>query len=164
MTLRFRSKTTARACSSKIRQKAVQQGLVMVEEAVDVQKAAQLIFAPGFTTAASVSDISGRGIGMDVVRTEIQSLGGHIVTTSDQGRGTTFQMVMPLTTAVTQVVMMRAKQYQVYSVPANGGVCPPGIAGHDRQSAFRRRLSGQRRSEAAVLLHGCTAARRSAQQ
>ena len=102
----------------KIRQKAVQQGLVMVEEAVDVQKAAQLIFAPGFTTAASVSDISGRGIGMDVVRTEIQSLGGHIVTTSDQGRGTTFQMVMPLTTAVTQVVMMRAGNIK-FGVPAN---------------------------------------------
>lgn len=102
----------------KIRQKAVQQGLVTVEEAVDVQKAAQLIFAPGFSTAASVSDISGRGIGMDVVRTEIQSLGGHIVTTSDQGRGTTFQMVMPLTTAVTQVVMMRAGSIK-FGVPAN---------------------------------------------
>ncbi|WP_184706135.1 Hpt domain-containing protein [Comamonas odontotermitis] len=102
----------------KIRQKAVQQGLVTMEEAVDVQKAAQLIFAPGFSTAAAVSDISGRGIGMDVVRTEIQSLGGHIVTTSDQGRGTTFQMVMPLTTAVTQVVMMRAGAIK-FGVPAN---------------------------------------------
>ena len=102
----------------KIRQKAVQSGLITSDEPVDVQKAAQLIFAPGFSTAAAVSDISGRGIGMDVVRTEIQSLGGHIVTTSDQGRGTTFQMVMPLTTAVTQVVMMRAGSIK-FGVPAN---------------------------------------------
>ncbi len=102
----------------KIRQKAVSSGLITAEEAVDVQKAAQLIFAPGFTTAAAVSDISGRGIGMDVVRTEIQSLGGHIVTTSEQGKGTTFQMVMPLTTAVTQVVMMRAGDIK-FGVPAN---------------------------------------------
>ena len=102
----------------KIRQKAVNSGLITAEEAVDVQKAAQLIFAPGFTTASAVSDISGRGIGMDVVRTEIQSLGGHIVTTSEQGKGTTFQMVMPLTTAVTQVVMMRAGDIK-FGVPAN---------------------------------------------
>ncbi len=102
----------------RIRQKAVQSGLITSDDAVDVQKAAQLIFAPGFSTAAVVSDISGRGIGMDVVRTEIQSLGGHIVTTSDQGRGTTFKMVMPLTTAVTQVVMMRAGDIK-FGVPAN---------------------------------------------
>ena len=102
----------------RIRQKAVQSGLVSADEAVDVQKAAQLIFAPGFSTAAFVSDISGRGIGMDVVRTEIQSLGGHIVTTSEQGKGATFQMVMPLTTAVTQVVMMRAGNLR-FGVPAN---------------------------------------------
>ena len=102
----------------RIRQKAVQSGLITSDEPVDVQKAAQLIFAPGFTTAAAVSELSGRGIGMDVVRTEIQSLGGHIVTTSDQGKGTTFQMVMPLTTAVTQVVMMRAGELR-FGVPAN---------------------------------------------
>ncbi len=102
----------------RIRQKAVQSGLITLDDAVDVQKAAQLIFAPGFSTATAVSDISGRGIGMDVVRTEIQSLGGHIVTTSEQGKGTTFQMVMPLTTAVTQVVMMRAGDIR-FGVPAN---------------------------------------------
>ncbi|MEG0975053.1 MAG: Hpt domain-containing protein [Comamonas sp.] len=102
----------------RIRQKAVQSGLITSDEAVDVQKATQLIFAPGFSTASAVSDISGRGIGMDVVRTEIQSLGGHIVTTSEHGKGTTFQMVMPLTTAVTQVVMMRVGDIR-FGVPAN---------------------------------------------
>ena len=102
----------------KIRQKAVQTGLLTAETPVDVDVAAQLIFAPGFSTATELSGISGRGIGMDVVRTEIQSLGGHIVTTSEQGKGTSFQMVMPLTTAVTQVVMVRAGGIK-FGVPAN---------------------------------------------
>ncbi len=101
-----------------IRQKAMQSGLITADEALDVDKAAQLIFAPGFSTATEVSELSGRGIGMDVVRTEIQSLGGHIVTTSETGKGTRFQMVMPLTTAVTQVVMMRAGDIK-FGVPAN---------------------------------------------
>nr|WP_312412549.1 Hpt domain-containing protein [Comamonas sp.] len=101
-----------------IRRKAMQSGLITADEPLDVDKAAQLIFAPGFSTATEVSELSGRGIGMDVVRTEIQSLGGHIVTTSETGKGTRFQMVMPLTTAVTQVVMMRAGDLK-FGVPAN---------------------------------------------
>ena len=101
-----------------IRRKAVQSGLITADEPLDVDQAAQLIFAPGFSTASEVSELSGRGIGMDVVRTEIQSLGGHIVTTSETGKGTRFQMVMPLTTAVTQVVMMRAGDIK-FGVPAN---------------------------------------------
>ena len=101
-----------------IRRKALQSGLITADESLDVDKAAQLIFAPGFSTASEVSELSGRGIGMDVVRTEIQSLGGHIVTTSETGKGTHFQMVMPLTTAVTQVVMMRAGDIK-FGVPAN---------------------------------------------
>ncbi|WP_460557015.1 hybrid sensor histidine kinase/response regulator [Comamonas piscis] len=101
-----------------IRRKALQSGLITADETLDVDQAAQLIFAPGFSTATEVSELSGRGIGMDVVRTEIQSLGGHIVTTSETGKGTRFQMVMPLTTAVTQVVMMRAGNIK-FGVPAN---------------------------------------------
>jgi chemosensory pili system protein ChpA (sensor histidine kinase/response regulator) len=101
-----------------IRRKAMQSGLISADEPLDVDQAAQLIFAPGFSTASEVSELSGRGIGMDVVRTEIQSLGGHIVTTSETGKGTRFQMVMPLTTAVTQVVMMRAGDIK-FGVPAN---------------------------------------------
>ncbi|MEF9963977.1 MAG: Hpt domain-containing protein [Comamonas sp.] len=101
-----------------IRNKALQSGLIAADETLDVDKAAQLIFAPGFSTATEVSELSGRGIGMDVVRTEIQSLGGHIVTTSEKNKGTRFQMVMPLTTAVTQVVMMRAGDIK-FGVPAN---------------------------------------------
>ena len=69
---------------------------------------ADLIFNPGFSTASSVTELAGRGIGMDVVRSEVQAAGGLIETESESGKGTRFRLVLPLTTAVTQVVMLRA--------------------------------------------------------
>src|SRR6202012_3370702 len=59
-----------------------------------------LVFAPGFSTAAAISDISGRGVGMDVVKRSIQALGGRISITSTPGKGSTFTMSLPLTLAV----------------------------------------------------------------
>jgi chemosensory pili system protein ChpA (sensor histidine kinase/response regulator) len=96
---------------AKIRAKA--QVLKLIDEADHLGDAelAQLIFAPGLTTATEVTGLSGRGIGMDVVRSEVVGLGGRVEATSVVGQGTRFRMVLPLTTAVTQVVMLRAGDF-----------------------------------------------------
>ncbi len=103
---------------AKIAEKAHAQGLIGSDATVSDEDAAHLIFLPGFSTADQVSELSGRGIGMDVVRSEVTALGGRIQTTSITGKGTTFKMVMPLTTAVTQVVMMRIGASAI-GVPSN---------------------------------------------
>ncbi len=102
----------------RIREKAVSLGLVSADQALDDQQAANMIFMPGFSTAAQVTELAGRGIGMDVVRSEVNALGGRIETSTVAGRGTHFKLVLPLTTAVTQVVMMRAANLSI-GVPAN---------------------------------------------
>ncbi|MBE7941562.1 MULTISPECIES: Hpt domain-containing protein [Ramlibacter] len=103
---------------ARIRARAQEHGLVAPGEALDDAAAAQLIFQPGFTTASEVTELSGRGIGMDVVRAEVNALGGRIETATSAGQGTSFKLVLPLTTAVTQVVMLRAGNL-VVGVPAN---------------------------------------------
>jgi chemosensory pili system protein ChpA (sensor histidine kinase/response regulator) len=102
----------------RIRAKAVAQGLIAADAPVGGAEAAQLVFMPGFSTATEVTGLSGRGIGMDVVRSEVNALGGRIETHTESGAGTSFRMVLPLTTAVTQVVMLRSGDLSV-GVPAN---------------------------------------------
>ena len=103
---------------ARIREKAISSGLVSADQPIDDQQAANLIFMPGFTTATQVTELAGRGIGMDVVRSEVNSVGGRIETTTVAGKGTQFKLVLPLTTAVTQVVMIRSGSLTV-GVPAN---------------------------------------------
>lgn len=102
----------------RIREKALQQGMITPDQQVTDAEAANLIFMPGFSTAASVTELAGRGIGMDVVRSEVNALGGRIETSTQAGRGTSFKLVLPLTTAVTQVVMIRSGSLAI-GVPAN---------------------------------------------
>ncbi len=102
----------------RIREKALAQGIVSADVELSDADAANLIFMPGFSTASEVTGLSGRGIGMDVVRAEINALGGRIETTTEAGKGAAFRMVLPLTTAVTQVVMLRAGDLAV-GVPAS---------------------------------------------
>ena len=102
----------------RIREKALNMGLLEAGQALDDQQAANMIFMPGFTTASQVTELSGRGIGMDVVRSEVNAVGGRIETSTSAGQGTHFKLVLPLTTAVTQVVMLRAGNLSV-GVPAN---------------------------------------------
>ena len=97
---------------------AVARGLMAEDAVITPLEAGQLIFQPGFTTATEVTGVSGRGIGMDVVRAEVDALGGRIETHSTPGVGSTFGLVLPLTTAITQVVMLRVGQLAV-GVPAN---------------------------------------------
>jgi chemosensory pili system protein ChpA (sensor histidine kinase/response regulator) len=103
---------------SRIREKALQRGLITAGQELSDQEAANLIFLPGFSTAEQVTELSGRGIGMDVVRSEVAALGGRVETTTVSGQGTNFKMVLPLTTAVTQVVMVRSGNLSI-GVPAN---------------------------------------------
>jgi chemosensory pili system protein ChpA (sensor histidine kinase/response regulator) len=77
----------------------------------------EAIFAPGFTTAAEVTQISGRGIGMDVVKNAITGLGGRLEVATTAGRGTTFTLYLPLTLAVNQAVLIRAAG-RIYALPA----------------------------------------------
>jgi chemosensory pili system protein ChpA (sensor histidine kinase/response regulator) len=102
----------------RIREKALAQGLVAPGQALADADAANMIFMPGFSTASSVTELSGRGIGMDVVRSEVQALGGRIETATTAGAGTSFKLVLPLTTAVTQVIMLRMGELSL-GVPAN---------------------------------------------
>ena len=103
---------------ARIREKALQQGMIAPGQEITDQDAANLIFMPGFSTAASVTELAGRGIGMDVVRAEVNALGGRIETRTVAGKGTSFKLVLPLTTAVTQVVMIRTGALSI-GVPAN---------------------------------------------
>ncbi len=102
----------------RIREKGISLGLVSADQVLSEQDAANLIFMPGFSTASQVTELSGRGIGMDVVRAEVNAVGGRIETSTVAGKGTHFKLVLPLTTAVTQVVMLRAGNLAV-GVPAN---------------------------------------------
>jgi len=103
---------------ARIREKAQAQGLLAPGQVLSDADAANMIFMPGFSTAANVTELAGRGIGMDVVRSEVQALGGRIETTTQAGMGTSFKLVLPLTTAVTQVIMLRMGELSI-GVPAN---------------------------------------------
>uniref|UniRef100_UPI0025C440BF hybrid sensor histidine kinase/response regulator n=1 Tax=Aquabacterium sp. TaxID=1872578 RepID=UPI0025C440BF len=91
----------------RIRDKAKAQGLLAWDAEASDADLAQLIFTPGFSTAEVVTELAGRGIGMDVVRSEVNAMGGRIETGTTFGQGTSFRLVLPLTTAVTKVVMLR---------------------------------------------------------
>ncbi len=102
---------------ARIRERGVALGLIAPDAQPSEGELANLIFTPGFSTASSVSELAGRGIGMDVVRSEVNALGGRIETASAAGQGTSFRLVLPLTTAVTQVVMVRSGAVTV-AIPA----------------------------------------------
>ena len=102
---------------ARIRERGVALGLIGADATPSDGELAQLIFTPGFSTAEAVTELAGRGIGMDVVRAEVNALGGRIETATALGQGTSFRLVLPLTTAVTQVVMLRAGAITV-AVPA----------------------------------------------
>ena len=85
---------------NKLISKAIEKGLINENSILNDKQAFELIFMPGFSTAESVTDISGRGVGMDVVRKNIQALGGNIEILSELGKGTTISIHLPLTLAI----------------------------------------------------------------
>ncbi len=101
----------------RIRAKGESMGLLAAGEAADDARLADLIFAPGFSTAGEVSQIAGRGVGMDVVRTEVTNLGGRLEMQSVAGKGLTFRIYLPLTLAVTQALIVRVGNRR-YAIPS----------------------------------------------
>jgi len=100
----------------KIRKKAVERGLIHPDKAVTEQDAFNLIMQPGFSTAEKISNISGRGVGLDVVKTMINNLKGTISINSAKGKGTSFIIKLPLTLAIIQGLLVRVGR-EVYSIP-----------------------------------------------
>jgi two-component system chemotaxis sensor kinase CheA len=92
----------------KIRAVAIRRGLIGQNEEVDRERATELIFTPGFSTAPEVSEISGRGVGLDVVKKNLQELKGTIDVLSAPGGGTTFRIMLPITLAIIQALIVRA--------------------------------------------------------
>lgn len=100
----------------KIMQRAKERGLVNETEVLTEELIRELIFHPGFSTAETVSDVSGRGVGLDVVRRNIKSLGGAVEVSSKPGEGSTFTIRLPLTLAILDGQLVRVGQ-QIYIIP-----------------------------------------------
>lgn len=102
----------------KMREVAVRKGIITAEEAaqLDDREAVELIFAPGFSSADKITDISGRGVGMDVVRTNIKNLKGSVSTNTELGKGTRFTLSLPLTLAIIDALMVNVSG-QTYAIP-----------------------------------------------
>jgi two-component system, chemotaxis family, sensor kinase CheA len=96
--------------AERVARKAAARGLIADDavEGMDVARAVELLFHPGFSTADVTSDISGRGVGMDAVRTTIRELGGEVLMTSEPGQGTTAQIRLPLTLAIMAALLVEA--------------------------------------------------------
>ena len=97
---------------AKIKEKALNLGLIKADQFLDKQEILQLIFHPGFSTAKEVTQISGRGVGLDVVQSEIKALGGHVSVDSNLGEGTTFTIRVPTTVSVSDALMVKAGDQQ----------------------------------------------------
>lgn len=101
----------------RILAKAMSQGMAVNENMTD-DEVGMLIFAPGFSTAEQVTDVSGRGVGMDVVKRNIQEMGGHVEIQSKQGSGTTIRILLPLTLAILDGMSVRVAE-EVFILPLN---------------------------------------------
>lgn len=98
--------------------KAIERGIVTEEAAATLsnKQVAELILASGFSTAASITDVSGRGVGLDVVKNTIESLGGHISIDSTEGKGSLFQVQLPLTLSIISVMLVELDK-EIYAIP-----------------------------------------------
>ncbi|MDH0867168.1 Hpt domain-containing protein [Mitsuaria sp. GD03876] len=103
---------------ARIRARGESQGLIQPGQDLTDAQLMDLVFEPGFSTAESLTEMAGRGVGMDVVRSEVNTLGGYVLTESTAGQGASFELRVPLTTALTQVVVLRYGDRKV-AVPAS---------------------------------------------
>jgi len=101
----------------RIQARAVERQLITPDQILSDRELMELIFQPGFTTASEVTELAGRGVGMDVVRAELASFGGRISISSESGRGTRFTLYLPMTLAIAQVVLVGIGGRR-YAIPA----------------------------------------------
>ncbi len=101
-----------------IRRKAIEKGMITQDEADNINDAdaVRLIFLPGFSTAEKITDVSGRGVGMDVVRSKIETLGGHVDVETKIDEGSVFKIKLPLTLAIIQALMVKVAE-EMYAIP-----------------------------------------------
>ncbi|AOV08251.1 chemotaxis protein CheA [Sporosarcina ureilytica] len=121
--------------------KAVANGIVTEEDAETLsdKQVAELILASGFSTAETVSDVSGRGVGLDVVRNTIESLGGHITIESTEGQGSLFQVQLPLTLSIISVMLVELDS-EVYAIPLSSIIETAIIHQSDVMNAHSQRV------------------------
>jgi two-component system, chemotaxis family, sensor kinase CheA len=102
----------------KVESKAIEKGLILAEHAEKMtnEEVYQLIFSSGFSTAEKISDVSGRGVGLDVVKSKIESLGGTIFIESEQGKGSKFSIELPLTLSILSALLVQVQQ-EFYAIP-----------------------------------------------
>ncbi len=100
----------------KVKQKAIKNNLLQESQDITEDTLLSVIFEPGFSTADDVTQIAGRGVGLDVVRNDISSLGGRIDMSSEAGKGSTFNIYLPITQSVAQVLVVRAGE-DTYAIP-----------------------------------------------
>jgi len=100
--------------AAKLRSKAIEKGVITPDQAsrMNTRDSLSLIFAPGFSTAAAVTSVSGRGVGMDVVKTNIEKLGGSVEIESTPGKGSTVRILVPLTLAIVPSMIIASDQYR----------------------------------------------------
>ena len=105
---------------AKVKHKALQTKLIKPEEAerLSPQEVLDLIFRPGFSTAQEITEVSGRGVGLDVVRSVLTRMKGAVEMETDLGQGTTFRLKLPLTLAIVQALMFRI-EHRLYAIPLN---------------------------------------------
>ncbi|MBU5677438.1 chemotaxis protein CheA [Alkaliphilus sp. MSJ-5] len=104
----------------KVKNKAIERGIITTQDTqlMDNKELIQLLFSPGFSTADKISDISGRGVGLDVVKTKIESLGGIVEADTTLGKGTKFIIRLPLTLAIIQALLVVVGS-EKYAIPLN---------------------------------------------
>jgi two-component system chemotaxis sensor kinase CheA len=100
----------------RVKAKAIEQGIINPNKVLSDVEAYNLIFEPGFSTAKQITSISGRGVGLDVVRRSIEKLNGTVTVTSEKGKGTKFIIKLPLTLAIIQGLLVRVGE-EIYSIP-----------------------------------------------
>ncbi len=102
----------------KVLQKALDRGIISQQNIANLtdKQVYELIFAPGFSTADHISDISGRGVGLDVVKSTIESLGGTVTVDSEEGKGSIFSIQLPLTLSIISVLLVEIQQ-EKYAIP-----------------------------------------------
>jgi len=125
----------------RVKAKALERGLITEKEAEEMSdaQAFQLLFRPGFSTAQKVSKVSGRGVGMDVVKTNISRLNGTINITSTQGKGSRFTLKLPLTLAIIQGLLVRVGD-ETFAIPLHSVVEGVGLSPDDISSIRGREV------------------------